>query len=65
MPKMTKKDASDTEPGLIRLRYKYMFGDEFGEPCDEWLDSIEAKCIEILGNYSRQEVEALHRAFAA
>jgi hypothetical protein len=27
---MSEKDASDTEPGLIRLRYKYKFEDEFG-----------------------------------
>jgi hypothetical protein len=39
---MTEKDASDAKPGLIRLRYKYKFEDEFGEPCDEWLDSIDA-----------------------
>jgi hypothetical protein len=26
------------EPGLIRLRYKYKFQDEFGEPSDGWLD---------------------------
>jgi hypothetical protein len=30
MSKMSEKDASDTEPGLIRLRYKYKFEDEFG-----------------------------------
>jgi hypothetical protein len=35
MPKMSEKDASDVEPRLVRLRYKYKFGDGFGEPCDE------------------------------
>jgi hypothetical protein len=65
MLKMSEKDASDTEPGLVRLHYKYNFKDEFGKPCDEWLDSIEAKCNEILGNYSKPEAEALLRAFVA
>ena len=31
MPKMSKKDASDVEPGLVRLHYKYKFEDEFRE----------------------------------
>jgi hypothetical protein len=38
MPKMSEGDASDAEPGLVRLRYKYRFKDEFGEPSDGWLD---------------------------
>jgi hypothetical protein len=63
MPKMSKKDALDMEPGLIRLRYKYKFEDEFVEPYDRWLDYIEAKCNEILGNYRKPE--ALQRAFVA
>jgi hypothetical protein len=44
MPKMSKKDASDAEPGSVRLHYKYKFEDEFGEPTDGWLDYIEVKC---------------------
>jgi hypothetical protein len=52
-------------PGLVRLRYNYKFEDEFREPCDEWLDSIEAKYIKILRNFSKPEAEALHRTFAA
>jgi hypothetical protein len=63
--KMSEKDALAAEPGLVRLRYKYKIEDEFEEPCDEWLDSIEAKCIQILRNYNKLEVKALHRAFAA
>jgi hypothetical protein len=27
---MSEKDALDVEPGLVRLRYKYKFKDEFG-----------------------------------
>jgi hypothetical protein len=59
MLEMLKKYASDAEPGLVRLRYKYKFEDEFGEPSDGWLDYVEAKCNEILGNYSKPEAEAL------
>jgi hypothetical protein len=60
---MFEKDASDAEPRLIRLRYKYKFEDKFGEPSDRWLDYVEAKCNEILGNYSKPEAEALQQAF--
>jgi hypothetical protein len=63
MPEMTEKDASETETSLIRLRYKYKFEDEFGGPCDEWLDEIEMKLNEILSNYNKKEVEALHTTF--
>ena len=34
MLKMSEGDALDAEPGLVRLRYKYRFEDEFGEPSD-------------------------------
>jgi hypothetical protein len=41
------------------------FEEKFGEHCDKWLDSIEAKSNEILGNFSKPEAEALHGVFAA
>jgi hypothetical protein len=41
---MSKKDASNVEPRLIRLCYKYKFEAEFGEPSDGWLDYVEKKC---------------------
>jgi hypothetical protein len=65
MPKVSEGDASDAEPGLVRLWYKYRFEDEFGEPSDGWLDYVEARCNEVLGNYSKSEVEALQQAFGA
>jgi hypothetical protein len=65
MPKVSEGDASDVEPGLIRLRCKYKFEDEFGEPIDGWLDFVEAKCIEILDNFSKSEAEALQQSFRA
>jgi hypothetical protein len=64
MSNMSEEDASDAEPGLVRLRYKYRFEDEFGEPSAEWLDYFEARFNEILGNYSKPKAEAL-RAFGA
>jgi hypothetical protein len=63
MPMMSEGDASDIEPRLFRLRYKYIFEDEFGEPSDGWLDYVEARCNKILGNYSKSEAEALQQAF--
>jgi hypothetical protein len=57
MPEM-KEDASKIEPGLVRLWYRYNFENKFGEPCDEWLEAIEEKCNEILGNYSEKEVDS-------
>jgi hypothetical protein len=65
MSNMSKKDVPDAEPVLVRLHYKYKFEDEFGEPSDRWLDYVEAKCNEIIGNYSKLEVEALQWAFTA
>jgi hypothetical protein len=65
MPKMSEKDALNMEPGLIRLHYKYKFKDGVGEPSDGWLDYVEVKCNEILGNYSKLEVKALQWAFVA
>jgi hypothetical protein len=59
MLKMSQGDALDIEPGLFRLHYKYIFEDEFGEPSDGWLDYVEARCNEILGNYSKSKAEAL------
>ncbi|KAL5670137.1 hypothetical protein ACJX0J_022358, partial [Zea mays] len=44
------------------LHYKYKFEEEFGEPSDMWLDYIEAKCNEILGNYSKPKAKALQQA---
>lgn len=47
------------------LRYKYKLEAQFEKPYDEWLDAIKDKCNEILGNYSKKEVEALKLSFVA
>jgi hypothetical protein len=48
MLKMSKIDASNVEPELIRLCYKYNFEDEFVEPSDGWLDYIEENAMKYL-----------------
>jgi hypothetical protein len=50
---------------LVRLRYKYRFEDEFGEPSNGWLDYVDARCNEILGNYNKHVAEALQLTFGA
>ena len=62
---MSKGDVLDVELGLVRLRYKYRIEDEFGELSDGWLDYVEAKSNEILGNFSKSKAEALQQAFRA
>jgi hypothetical protein len=32
-------------------------------PCQEWLDTIEVMCNEILGNYSKKEDQLMTAAF--
>jgi hypothetical protein len=65
IPMMFEKDASDAKLGMVRLCYKYKFEDEFGEPSEGLIDYVEAKCSEILGNYSKPEAKALQQAFGA
>jgi hypothetical protein len=55
MLNLFEKYASDAEPWLIRLHYNYKFEDKFREPSDRWLDYVEAKCNEILGNQKAEQ----------
>jgi hypothetical protein len=34
-------------------------------PCQEWLDTIEVMCNEILGNYSKKEDQLMTTAFGS
>jgi hypothetical protein len=45
------------------LPYYYKFKKDFKEPCQEWLDTIEVMCNEILGNYSKKEDQLMTAAF--
>jgi hypothetical protein len=40
---------------LVRLPYHYKFKKHFKAPYQEWLDTIEVMCNDILGNYSKKE----------
>jgi hypothetical protein len=45
------------------LPYYYKFKKHFKVPCQEWLDTIEVMCNEILGNYSKKEDQLMIAAF--
>jgi hypothetical protein len=51
------------EGGLVRLKYTFRFRDQFIEPDDDWLKSVEATSDELLGPYSKAEDTALSAAF--
>jgi hypothetical protein len=59
MPKLEGKKEGE----LVRLPYHYKFKRHFKVPCQEWLDTIEVMCNEILGNYSKKEDQLMTAAF--
>ena len=59
----TKQEAA--KGGLMKLKYTYKFKSEYGESCDEWLDAIDEKYNEVLGNFVKKEDEASTAAFRA
>jgi hypothetical protein len=61
MPKETISNPH--EGGLVRLKYTFMFVDQFIEPDDDWLKCVEATSDELLGPYSKAEDTALSAAF--
>jgi hypothetical protein len=65
MSKETEDGSSQSagKGGLVYLKYTYQYRDRFGEPDDEWLESIEATCDEILGAYTKAEDEAMNTTF--
>jgi hypothetical protein len=60
MPKLVRKKK---EGELVRLPYYFKFKKYFKAPCQEWLDTIEVMCNEILGNYSKKEDQLMTAAF--
>jgi hypothetical protein len=60
MPKLEGKKKKNE---LVRLSYHFKFKKHFKEPCQEWLDTIEVMCNEILGNYTRKEDQLMTTAF--
>ena len=61
MPKETISNPH--EGGLVRLKYTFMFVDQFIEPDDDWLKCVEATSDELLVPYSKAEDTALSAAF--
>jgi hypothetical protein len=61
---MPKESISNPhEGGLVRLKYTFRFRDQFIEPDDDWLKSVEATSDDLLGLYSRAEDNALSATF--
>jgi hypothetical protein len=58
---MVKEEKKKGE--FVRLPYYYKFKKHFKVPCQEWLDTIEVMCNEILGNYSKKEDQLMTAAF--
>jgi hypothetical protein len=61
MPKEAATRSS--QGGLVYLKYTFKYSDEFDEPNDEWLSSIEATGDELLGAYTRAKDDAMALAF--
>jgi hypothetical protein len=61
---MPKLEGEKKKGELVRLPYHYKFKKHFKTPCQEWLDSIEIMCNDILGNYSKKEDQLMTAAFS-
>jgi hypothetical protein len=62
---MPKMEGEKKKGELVRLPYYYKFKKHFKEPCQEWLDTIEIMCNDILGNYSKKEDQLMTAAFGS
>jgi hypothetical protein len=51
---MPKLEGEKKKSELVRLPYHFKFKKHFKEPCQEWLDTIDVMCNEILGNYTKK-----------
>jgi hypothetical protein len=60
---MSKLEGEKKKVELVRLPYHYKFKKHFKKPCQEWLDTLEVMCNDILGNYSKKEDQLMTAAF--
>ena len=60
---MLKLKGEKKKNELVRLPYHFKLKKHFKEPCQEWLDTIEVMCNEILGNYTKKEDQLMTAAF--
>jgi hypothetical protein len=61
---MSKLKGKKKKNELVRLPYHLKFKKHFKEPCQEWLDTIEVMCNEILGNYTKKEDQLMTATFS-
>jgi hypothetical protein len=52
---MPKLKGEKKKGELVRLPYYYKFKKHFKVPCQEWLNTIEVMCNDILGDYSKKK----------
>jgi hypothetical protein len=62
---MLKLEGEKKKSELVRLPYLFKFKKHFKEPCQEWLDTIEVMCNEILGNYTKKEDQLMTASFGS
>jgi hypothetical protein len=62
---MPKLEEEKKEGELVRLPYQFKFKKHFKESCQEWLDTIEFMCNQILGNYTKKEDQLMTAAFGS
>jgi hypothetical protein len=60
---MPKRKEVGKKHELVRLAYRFKFEKQFKKPCKEWLEMIETKCNEILGNYTKKEDQLMTAPF--
>jgi hypothetical protein len=60
---MPKLEMEKKKGEFVRLPYYYKFKKHFKVPCQEWLDTIEVMCNEILRNYSKKEDQLMTATF--
>jgi hypothetical protein len=60
---MPKLKGAKKKNELVRLPYHFKFKKQFKEPCQEWLEMIEAMCNKILGNYTKKEDQLMTADF--
>jgi hypothetical protein len=53
---MPKLEGEKKKKELVRLPYHFKFKKHFKEPYQEWLDTNEVMCNEILGNYTKKKI---------
>jgi hypothetical protein len=62
---MPKLEEEKKKSELVWLPYHFKFKKHFKKPCQEWLDTIEVRCNEILGNYTKKEDQLMIVAFGS